>query len=338
VAVAVIVVAVAVGMTSSGASPKQTALPPPAPANAPATLFSPTQLVSDPALFVDGGHTYMYATGGGNYVTPHVPAWVMNGTATLAQPSEVMPTLPTWSWGWMWAPDVFKAGNHYVMWFTTRDVNRTNPDGVDSQCIGNATSDSALGPFVPGPAPVICQQWGSIDPRSFVDADGSRWLVWKADTNADKSQVLPTKVWSQRLGSDGTTLLGAPIPIAVATQPWEQNLIEAPDMVLSGGKYYLFFSGNASDVPQAAIGYMVCKGIRGPCADTRTKPLLASNAQGQGPSEESLFTQNGITWLLYTPTATYKPFAYPYLAIARVAFGPKGPYLAAVNGKYPGGV
>jgi hypothetical protein len=330
------VVAVVVGMTSKGASPKPVPLPPAAPAAAPATIFSPDQLVSDPAVMVNGTHNYLYATGGGIFATPHVPVWVMNGTTTLTKPAEAMPTLPTWSWGWIWAPDVIKAGNHYIMWFTTRDVNRTNPDSVDSQCIGNATSDSPVGPFFPGPAPVICQRWGSIDPRSFTDANGSRWLLWKADTNADKSKVLPTTIWSQRLASDGTTLLGSPTAIAVASQPWEQNLIEAPDMVLAGGKYYLFVSGNASNVPQAGIGYYVCKGVQGPCADTRTKPFLASNAQGKGPSEEALFTQNGVAWLMYTPTATYAPFRFPSLAIARVAFGPKGPFLATFAGKTPG--
>ncbi len=63
---------------------------------------------------------------------------------------------------------------------------------------------------------------------------------------------------------------------------------------------------------------------------------MASNAQGKGPSEESLFTRNGVTWLLYTPTAIYHSFQYPYLAVARIAFGPKGPYVAAFDGANPG--
>jgi Glycosyl hydrolases family 43 len=332
--------AVVVGVRSKAAPPaappKPLPLPPAASASAPATIFSQGELVSDPTVMVDGGHNYLYGTGGAKYVRPHVPVRVMNGTTTLTQATDAMPTLPTWSWGWIWAPDVAKAGNHYVMWFTTQDIHRTNPDGLDSQCIGNATSDSPLGPFTPGPAPVICQRWGDIDPRTFTDADGSHWLLWKSDTNADHTQVLPTTIWSQRLADNGTTLLGKRIQIAVATQPWEQALIEAPDMVLSGGKYYLFFSGASSAVSWAGIGYETCKGVRGPCTDTRTAPFLASNAQGNGPSEESLFTQNGVTWLMYTPTAIYQPFQYPYLAIARVAFGPTGPYLAAFDGKNPG--
>ncbi|HEX4244460.1 MAG TPA: glycoside hydrolase family 43 protein [Acidimicrobiales bacterium] len=311
-------------------------LPPPASVQAPATIYSQTQLVSDPAVLLDGGNTYIYGTGSPT-VAPHVPVRVMNGTTTLSQPTDVMPVMPAWSWGWIWAPDVFKVSNHsYVMWFTSRDVNRSNPDGVNSQCIGNATSASALGPFTASAAPVICQTWGSIDPRSFVAADGSRWMIWKSDTNANHSQVLPTTIWSQQLAADGTTLVGEPTQIAQASQPWEQNLIEAPDMVQAGSKFYLFFSGGSSEMPQAGIGYLVCKGVQGPCTDSRTTPLLASNSQGNGPSEESLFTRNGVTWLLYTPTAIYEQFQYPYLAVARIAFGPNGPYVATFNGANPG--
>jgi hypothetical protein len=344
VAILVIAVGVTVAvMPSSSTRPARVArvvLPPPAPApaDAPATIFSQDQLVSDPAVLVDGKHTYLYGTGGGGVGgTPHVPVRIMNDTTTLPQPTEAMPVLPTWSWGWIWAPDVIKTSdNHYVMWFTTRDVNRNNPDGVNSQCIGNATSDSALGPFAAGPAPVICQTWGSIDPRTFTAANGSRWMIWKSDSNADKSEVIPTTIWSQRLSADGTTLVGQPTQIATASQPWEQNLIEAPDLVQSGNKYYLFFSGGPSDKPQAAIGYQTCQGPQGPCSDSMTAPLVASNSQGQGPSEESLFTRNGVTWLLYTPTAIYEQFQYPYTAVARVVFGPKGPYLAQFDGAMPG--
>ncbi|HEX4220626.1 MAG TPA: glycoside hydrolase family 43 protein [Acidimicrobiales bacterium] len=341
VLVAAIVVTVVVVQSQPGAPPPaarvaRVALPPPASATAPATIFSQDQWVSDPAVLIDGHRTYLYTTGLGKFVAPHIPVRVMNGTTTLAQPTDAMPTLPSWSWGWLWAPDVMKVSSHrYVMWFSSEDVNRTNPDGVYSECIGNATSDNPLGPFVPAAAPVICQQWGSIDPRIFTAADGKHWILWKADNNADHAQVIPTTIWSQRLGPTGTTLLGQPKQIAAATQPWEQGLIEAPDLVRTGNKYYLFFSGNSSNQPTAGIGYQTCKGVQGPCTDTRTTPLLTGNAQGQGPSEESLFTRNGVTWLLYTPTAIYQPYQYPYMAVARVAFGPHGPYLAQFDGKTP---
>ena len=42
----------------------------------------------------------------------------------------------------------------------------------------------------------------------------------------------------------------------------------------------------------------------GPCADGSPSPLLASNAQGQGPGEESVFSNAAGVWLLYTPSLT----------------------------------
>ncbi|MGH8996592.1 MAG: hypothetical protein ACRDYB_11260, partial [Acidimicrobiales bacterium] len=95
-------------------------------------------------------------------------------------------------------------------------------------------------------------------------------------------------------------------------------------------------SGGSSQRTWAGIGYQTCESVLGPCTDATTTPFVTANAQGQGPSEESLFTRNGVTWLMYTPTAIYKMFQVPYLAIARVAFGPQGPYLAQFDGQTPG--
>src|SRR5208282_1057988 len=119
---------------------------------------------------------------------------------------------------------------------------------------GTATAASPTGPFTPSASPVICQQWGSIDPRTFEGADGRVWLIWKSDTNADQTQTIPTTIWSQQLAPDGLTLLGTPTQIAVATQPWENALIESPDMVRDGSHYYLFFSGNQSVTPFNGVG------------------------------------------------------------------------------------
>jgi hypothetical protein len=74
-----------------------------------------------------------------------------------------------------------------------------------------------------------------------------------------------------------------------------------------------------------------CAGPAGPCIDTTPVPLLASNAQGQGPGEESVFTDASGAWLLYTPFRSTLPLPGPPrpVAMARLGFGPGGPYLAA---------
>ena len=79
-----------------------------------------------------------------------------------------------------------------------------------------------------------------------------------------------------------------------------------------------------------------CQGPEGPCADATPAPFLTSNPQGQGPGEESLYQQGGVTWLLYSPNAVYGRYLYRPLAVARVAVGPAGPYVSTFGGAVPG--
>ena len=59
--------------------------------------------------------------------------------------------------------------------------------------------------------------------------------------------------------------------------------MEAPQLVLVRGTYYLFYSGGWFNQPAYSIGAARCAGPLGPCADTAAAPLLASNVQGAGP-------------------------------------------------------
>jgi hypothetical protein len=328
-AVVVVVVGVAVWLsTGSG--------PPPASAAKPAGLVVDGLNMPSPFVYADGSQDYLYTGGYNNDTPPHVPVRQVSSLANLPAPTDALPTLPPGSGGWIWTVDVTKAASGYAMWMTTQYPAKLNPSGVPNQCITNATSASPLGPFTPAGGPVICQRWGSIDPRTVTAPDGTTYLIWKSDLNADHAAPAPTTIWEQRLAPDGVTLMGTAHQIGVSTQPWEQGLAESPDMVDLGGTYYLFFSGNSSESPHNGVGMMTCAGIQGPCRDTRTTPFLASNAQGRGPGEESLYQQNGDTWLLYSPNAIFGPYLYRPLAVARVAVGANGPYVASFDGVIPG--
>ncbi len=333
VAVAGVVVALVAAGAVSVATP-----PPAAPAGAPAGLVVLHHNMPSPYVMVDGSSDYLYTGGYGPGIAPHVPVRPFTTLAniTTAPRTDAMPTLPPGSWGWIWTVDVHPAASGYAMWFTTQYPAVRNPGGVAKQCIGNATSTSPLGPFTPSAGPVICQQWGSIDPRVVVAPGGTRYLVWKSDTNADRTAVIPTSIWEQQLAPDGVTLVGTAHRIATATQPWEGALAESPDMVDLGGTYYLFFSGNSSLDPHNGVGMMTCASIQGPCTDSRPAAFIGSNRQGRGPGEESLFQQSGNTWLLYSPNAIFGPNFYRPLAVARVAVGPHGPYVATFAGAVPG--
>jgi beta-xylosidase len=204
---------------------------------------------------------------------------------------------------------------------------------ASTQCIGTATAPSPTGPFTPVQRLLVCQldHLGSIDPRTFVDTDGSLWLHWKSDENADTEGVSHTGIYAQRLSPDGLNLVGRPAMILTADQAWEGRVVEAPQMVRANGRYWLFYSGNWFNQPKYAMGVAQCRGPAGPCVKPSSpQPFLGSNPQGAGPGESSLFTDGKGLWMVYGPWAQHYRAVTPRpVALVRIAFNASGPYLAA---------
>jgi beta-xylosidase len=281
---------------------------------------------SDPFMFVDDGRYYLFTSKDGPGV--NLPVRSASILGQWGPVTDALPVLPQWAApGWAWAPDVHRFGSRYVLYFTTllRDA------APSTMCIGDAVSSQVTGPYVARPTPFICQPalGGSIDPRTFVDADGHAFMLWKSDQNA-RWHTVPTAIFSQPLSADGLRLLGVPARILEPDEPWQGFIVEAPDLVQVEGAYYLFYSGNWFNQPTYAIGAARCTGPLGPCADTSPTPLLASNFEGMGPGEESVFSDDRGIWLLYSPFHSAVPdagAARPAL-VARLGFGPAGPYVA----------
>jgi hypothetical protein len=303
--------------------------PPPAPSSALEEVLPLKSNMTDPFVLTGPNLDYVY-TGAAGFTAPHVPVRPFKVLGQWGPRQDALPTLPAWAEPWIWTPDVHRTPTGYVMWYAALDKNKILPNGQDAKCIGQATATNPLGPFTPtSDQPVICQQWGSIDPRTFTDADGQSYLLWKADNNAAWGLKLPTAIWSQRLASDGTTLEGQPVQLVTSQAGWEHGLMEAPDMVLHDGTYYVFFSSWR----ESGVGVFTCTGPMGPCTDRYEGPFIGANLQGVAPGEESLFTQGGATWIIFSPYST--GFAAP-VAVARVAFGLDGPYVAEADGATPG--
>jgi beta-xylosidase len=306
------------------------ASPPPTPTPAwPGTLVSGGAEQSDPFLTTADDRYLLFTSGTGGPAPMNVPVATSGDFVHWTPPAEALPDLPAWAEpGFTWAPDMHRFGSVYALYFTAMLAGRT----PTTECIGSAFSDSPTGPYLASPTPFICQvdQGGSIDPRVFVDSDGTPWMVWKSDQNIGGATT-PTKMWSQRLSGDGTTLLGTPSFLLSPDEPWQGTIVEAPDMVEVGGTYWVVYSGNWFNQPAYAIGAARCAGPAGPCHDTSPEPLLASNFQGQGPGEASVFHDAAGYWLLYSPWRSLAPYAIDPprpVYVTRIGFGPSGPYLA----------
>jgi beta-xylosidase len=294
----------------------------------PGTTVPAGEDASDPVLYRLAGRYFLFTSDIGGPPLINVPVASGVDLESWGPVTDALPTLPEWAApGYTWAPDVHRFGATYVLYFTAmlRDTFPT------MECIGDAEGSAPDGPFHPRSQPFICQrnQGGSIDPRVFSNSQGS-WMLWKSDQNIGGSDT-PTKLWSQRLTPNGLGLAGQPAFLMGPDEPWQASIVEAPDMVEVGGAYWLFYSGNWFNQAAYAIGAARCAGPAGPCKDRSPLPLLASNFQGWGPGEESVFEDAEGAWLLYTPRHS----SVPYLAvpprpveIARIGFRSSGPYLA----------
>lgn len=249
----------------------------------------------DPCVLKVDGTFYAYATNN-NKRGETIPCAKSTDLVHWSADIDAMPTLPTWAdKGHTWAPDVaaVKSGS-YVMYFVARN------HAIGHQSIGVATSTSPSGPFTSNETEPLVEQTdlgGDIDPYTFVDTDGARYLLWKNDGN---SRHKDTWLWIQRLSQDGLTLLGQPRRLIKQDKPWEDTLIEAPTLFYHHGKYYLFYSGHDFSSCAYAIGYAVSDSLYGPYVKPQSTPWVSSTAQVCGPGGQDIIDLGrGDTWMVY---------------------------------------
>jgi len=227
----------------------------------------------DPDVLEVNGTYYAFATIG---MGRNIQAATSTDLLNWEWQKDAMPVLPPWSIkGDTWAPDVISSPDNsgYIMYFVSH--SRT----LGRQCIGVAQSPDPIGPYTSdAEEPLICQdeEGGSIDPASFVDVDGSRYLLWKNDGN---SRGLLTWIYIQKLSQDGLALVGEPERLMTTSLEWEGELIEAPTLFHRKGTYYLFYSASAYYDERYATGVAVSKNLLGPYTKSE-EPILSSSMAG----------------------------------------------------------
>jgi hypothetical protein len=236
----------------------------------------------DPFVLRLGSTYYAYATNsaGGNIqiiTSTNKTQWSALGNA--------LPSLPAWATpGGSWAPDVLPIDGQYVLYYSAVVTSG------GEECISAATSRSPAGPFIDhSSAPLVCQPAlaGSIDPSSFVAANGVPYLQWKSNGSGSH----PATLWSEQLASTGTALAGpGASALLTADLGWEDGVVEAPDLIENAGRYFLFYSGNSWDSADYGVGVAACTGPLGPCSEPWTSPILSGDADIAGPGGESVFT------------------------------------------------
>ncbi|MGO9854929.1 MAG: glycoside hydrolase family 43 protein [Acidimicrobiales bacterium] len=245
----------------------------------------------DPDVVSVGQTYFAYAT---NSVAGSIQIIESTDLTHWTAVGNALPSLPAWAAAnYTWAPSLALIDGSFLLYYAV-DVA-----GSGTECISVATASQPQGPFIDkSTAPLECQTslGGSIDPFTFVDSSGSAYLLWKSGGPGS------SKIWSEQLAARGTAMAPGAVPtvLLVPDQPWEAGTVEAPDMITSGGRYLLFFSGNDWDTAKYAVGAAVCTGPLGPCHDPSPNPILSSGSGVAGPGGESVFTDAaGTGWIAF---------------------------------------
>jgi beta-xylosidase len=282
----------------------------------------------DPFVLPAGDTYYAFATNAG---PTNVQVMSSSDLVHWQTQPDGLPNLPRWAArGFTWAPAVLPRGDGYVLYYTVREPS------AGRQAISVGYSSSPAGPYVDDSnAPFIYQLplGGSIDPSPFVDADGTAYLLWKADSNAIGQ---PSTLWIQALDGDGLTLREPPVRLLQWDANWEAPLIEAPSLVPAGGTYYLFYSANWWNTARYAIGYATAAQVLGPYTKvTTTGPWFASDHAVAGPGGQEWFTDSSGVWHMayhgWQPSAVGYPNGARSLRLATVSFATGAPVVGEPN-------
>ncbi|KAI1109550.1 glycoside hydrolase family 43 protein [Nemania sp. NC0429] len=225
----------------------------------------------DPSIIWGDGSWKTYGTSSNGKRVPVATSsdtfsWTLTGNDALPNPGPWVDQNDKS----IWAPDVQKndAGT-YIMYYTARRSGGTH-------CIGVATSPTALGPFTPKSAPLICNDaGGGVIDASGYDDGVDRWILWKVDGNslggattcqggAPSGAYKSTPIMIQRMARDALTLLDGPRKILDNEGASNDGVVEAPSLYKIGsGNYILFYSAHCYSSDDYDIEYAFSSTIDG---------------------------------------------------------------------------
>jgi beta-xylosidase len=226
-----------------------------------------------------------------------VPVWRSTDLATWTLVDEVhgnaMPTLAPWvRWGLNWAPSVLEvpanpASSRFVMWYTATE------QATGRQCLGVATAADPVGPFVDSSAkPAYCPgtDKDSIDPSTYLDTDGTPYLLYKTGA--------PDNLWGSRLTPDATAVVPDTAVLMLIGGAPDAPILEAPTLIQFKRELYLFYSTDEWWTDRYRVGVARCDTPRGPCHRMYSSAVLSSRGAMTGPGGQTPFQDASGNWQL----------------------------------------
>lgn len=248
----------------------------------------------DPTLIKVDDVFYLYATED----TRNTPIMCSTNLVTWKQCGTVFndATRPKFvPGGGIWAPDINKIGNVYVLYYSMSVWG-----GVWTCGIGTAVAESPLGPWSDRGKMFDSTEIGvccSIDPF-YIEEDGRKYLFWGSFNG----------IWAIELSDNGLAIRSGAEKVQVSGTIYEGTYIHKRD-----GWYYLFASIN-SCCEGFNTKYMTVVGrsnnLFGPYLDKKGNSMMQNNHEvvikgdqinffGPGHNSEIVTDNNGDDWILY---------------------------------------
>jgi beta-xylosidase len=235
------------------------------------------------------------------------------------QPGWALPSNGRTSGGHFWAPEIYRLGGRWVVYFAAeadpRKVSikvRGEPAVGGQMVVGVATASRLSGPWqtrilhyrgqfdgLGGP-----REWlpgdsgGAIDPSLLTDpATGRLYLFWAVEHD---------QIWVGSLSADGLTLQPVVEPALTVQPGWECDplsicTVEAPEPFYHDGSLYLLYSGASTWDASYAIGAATAVSPMTVPFTRLVGPLLHSGNGFVGPGHCShpVLGPDGHQYILY---------------------------------------
>lgn len=227
-------------------------------------------LLADPFILKDDDGYYVYGTGPKcstgieAYYSKDLFNWEYCGFVFLKEQAGLK--------GTMWAPEVYKRGNKYLIYFTDAGTGYKNTYV--------AQSDSPKGPFT-DPKFIVSN---ALDPTLFID-NGDSYLFCSG--SAEGTQ----RIYYSKLSEDMTSIIGDKKICVFPDLPWEGTIVEGPSVFKYNNHLYLAYSGQVYTSLSYSVGLSYFSLDDGSCKKM-TEPILTSNGIWFGTGHCSFFYDN----------------------------------------------
>lgn len=218
---------------------------------------------ADPSI-IKVGKQY-FAVGTSSEWAPHFPIYQSTDLKNWQQSGYVFNKTPDWANGSFWAPEYYKIGSTYYMYYTARRKS-------DNACyIGVATSTYPNKDFRDHGV-VLAHGKEAIDAFIFRDK-GKLYLTFKAYGLENR----PVELLACELSADGLNVIGKPFTLL---RDDARKGMEGQSIIKRGEYYYIFYSaGNCcGDGCSYEIGVARSKSFAGPYEYFSNNPILSENS------------------------------------------------------------